>query len=99
VVLHWSKGAGGRGSLLTGDVIMVTSDRKSVSFMRSYPNLIPLSGPSVEHVVAMIDPFPYEAIYGPFFDRVIRKDGKKAVAYCASRYLSAIRGDGSAERK
>src|SRR5262249_55838205 len=42
LVLHWSKGGRGLGCLMAGDVIMATSDRKSVSFMRSYPNLIPL---------------------------------------------------------
>lgn len=41
-VLHWSQGAEGRGVLLVGDTIQVVSDRRFVSFMRSYPNLIPL---------------------------------------------------------
>ena len=99
LVMHWSKGAEGRGALLTGDVIMVTSDRKSVSFMRSYPNLIPLSGPAIERIVRLTDPFPYDRVYGPFFDRVIQTDGKGTVHRCASRYLNAIRGDGSAEMK
>ncbi len=41
-VLHWARGAEGRGALLTGDVVQVVPDRRWVSFMRSYPNLIPL---------------------------------------------------------
>ena len=41
-VLHWLKGANGKGALLTGDIITVVPDRRYVSFMRSYPNLIPL---------------------------------------------------------
>jgi hypothetical protein len=96
-VLHWSKGAQGRGCLLTGDVIMVTSDRKSVSFMRSYPNLIPLSAPSVRRIVTMTDAFSYESVYGPFFDRVIVAGGRDTVHRCATRYLAAIEGDGRAE--
>lgn len=99
LVMHWSKGREGRGCLLTGDVIMVTSDRKSVSFMRSYPNLIPLSAPSVRRIVSLIGPFAYDAVYGPFFDRVIPQGGKEAVRRCADRYLAAIEGDGSAELK
>ena len=41
-VLHWPAGSDGRGALLTGDTIMVVEDRGWVSFMWSYPNLIPL---------------------------------------------------------
>jgi hypothetical protein len=41
-VLHWPAGANGKGALLTGDIIQVVQDRRYVSFMRSYPNLIPL---------------------------------------------------------
>src|SRR3954466_4496346 len=44
-VLHCPAGANGRGALLTGDIIQVVQDRRCVSFMRSYPNLIPL-GPA-----------------------------------------------------
>ena len=42
-ILHWRTGAGGRGALLTGDILQVTPDRM-VSFMFSYPNLLPLLG-------------------------------------------------------
>ena len=40
-VLHWPGGADGRGVLLSGDVVMALPDR-NVSFMWSYPNLVPL---------------------------------------------------------
>ena len=42
-ILHWRAGAKGRGALLTGDVAMVAMDRRSVSFMYSFPNYIPLN--------------------------------------------------------
>ena len=42
-VMHWRAGAGGRGALLTSDIAMVAMDRRSLSFMYSYPNLIPLN--------------------------------------------------------
>ena len=41
-VLHWAQGAGGKGALLSGDIVQVVQDNKSVSFMWSYPNFIPL---------------------------------------------------------
>jgi glyoxylase-like metal-dependent hydrolase (beta-lactamase superfamily II) len=34
-VLHWATGAGGRGALLSGDIIQVVAARKHVSFMYS----------------------------------------------------------------
>ena len=48
-VLHWAGGAGGRGAVCGGDILTVTTDRKWLSFMRSYPNFIPLSQRAVEH--------------------------------------------------
>jgi hypothetical protein len=41
-LLHWPAGANGTGVLLTGDIIQVVSDQRRVSFLYSYPNLIPL---------------------------------------------------------
>ena len=55
-VLHWAQGAGGRGALLSGDIVQVIPDRKFVTFMRSYPNMIPLSAPAVERIGAMLEP-------------------------------------------
>ena len=46
-VLHWPEGSDGRGALLTGDTITVVQDRDWVSFMWSYPNLIPLDETTV----------------------------------------------------
>src|SRR5712672_2520391 len=47
-IMHWRAGAEGRGALLTGDVATVAMNRRSLSFMYSYPNLIPLNARSVE---------------------------------------------------
>ena len=47
-VIHWANGAGGRGVVCSGDILTVTTDRKWLSFMRSYPNFIPLSARTVE---------------------------------------------------
>jgi glyoxylase-like metal-dependent hydrolase (beta-lactamase superfamily II) len=97
VVLHWAAGAGGKGSLLSGDIVQVMPDRKTVSFMRSYPNFIPMSGPAVERIVKALDPILFETIQGAFPTRTIWKDGKRVLAKSAERYLAYIRGDGSAE--
>lgn len=91
-VLHWAGGAGGRGALLTGDIIQVVADRRHVSFMYSYPNYVPLSATAVGRIVRAVEPLGYERVYGAFWDAVIQSDGKAAVARSAERYLRAIGG-------
>ncbi len=82
---------GGKGALLTGDIIQVVADRKHVSFMYSYPNYVPLSASAVERIVRAVEPFEYDRVYGAFWDTVIEQDGKAAVERSAERYLRAIR--------
>ncbi len=89
-VLHWAGGAGGRGALLTGDILQVVADRKHVSFMYSYPNYIPLSAAAVERIVAAVEPFAYDRVYGAFWDLVIERDGKAIVRRSAERYLRLL---------
>jgi glyoxylase-like metal-dependent hydrolase (beta-lactamase superfamily II) len=91
-VLHWAGGGGGRGSLLTGDIIQVVPDRKHVSFMYSYPNYIPLPASAIERIMTAVEPLEFDRVYGAFWDMVIERDGKAAVRRSAERYLRAIRG-------
>ncbi|HZZ80586.1 MAG TPA: MBL fold metallo-hydrolase [Gemmataceae bacterium] len=93
-VLHWAGGAEGKGALLSGDIIQVVPDRKHVSFMYSYPNYIPLPASTIGQIVTAVEPFPFERIYGAFWDMVIEQNGKDAVRRSAERYLRAI-GQGS----
>jgi hypothetical protein len=89
-VLHWQGGAGGKGSLLTGDIIQVAPNRTHVSFMYSYPNYVPLSASAVDRIVKAVEPFDYDTVYGAFWDTVIERDGKAAILRSAERYLQAI---------
>jgi hypothetical protein len=91
-VLHWPAGAEGRGALLTGDIIMVAQDRRYVSFMYSYPNLIPLPASAVRRIDAAVAPFAYDRIYGAWWERVVHGDAKAAVARSTARYIAAIEG-------
>jgi hypothetical protein len=97
VVLHWAAGAGGKGALLSGDIVQVVQDNKSVSFMWSFPNFIPLSAPRVECVVNSLKPYKFDRVHGAFTDRTIWADGKGVVERSAERYLKIIRGDGTYE--
>lgn len=90
-VLHWPGGAGGRGALLTGDILYVASDRAWVSFMYSFPNYIPLSAARVERVVAAVRPFAFDRIYSAWWGRVMAQDAQSAVERSARRYIEAIK--------
>lgn len=89
-VLHWPGGAGGKGALLSGDIIQVVPDRRWVSFMYSYPNLIPLSTAKVRRIVQSVEPFAFDRIYGAWWGKVVRSDAKAAVRRSADRYIRAI---------
>lgn len=95
-VLHWADGCGGKGALLSGDIVQVVQDG-TASFMWSFPNFIPLSAPRVEGVVKAIKPYKFDRVHGAFTDRSIWSDGKGVVDRSAERYLKIIRGDGSYE--
>lgn len=89
-VLHWSHGAEGRGALLTGDTMQVAQDRRFVSFMYSYPNMIPLNARAVERIVQAVEPFDFDRIYGGWWNLVVATDAKAAVKRSAERYIKAI---------
>lgn len=89
-ILHYPAGAGGRGAIFTSDTLQVTMDRSFVSFMRSYPNLIPLSSQKVRHIATVVQDLNFDRIYGGWFDRNILNDGKEAFKKSVSRYLHAI---------
>ncbi|MCQ3937543.1 MAG: MBL fold metallo-hydrolase [Chloroflexi bacterium] len=90
-VLHWAAGAEGRGVLLTGDTINVVMDRRYVSFMYSFPNLVPLPARAVQRIVEAVEPFAYDRLYSAWFDKVVFTDAKAAVRRSAERYINAIR--------
>ena len=66
--------------------------RQEVSFMRSYPDLIPLDANSVRHIAGVLEPWPFDPVYGAWWDRVIPAGGKAALALSVKRYLAAIGG-------
>jgi glyoxylase-like metal-dependent hydrolase (beta-lactamase superfamily II) len=92
-VLHWAGGADGQGVLLAGDILQVVQDRRFVSFMYSYPNYIPLPAATVRRIVAMLEPYRFERVYGAWFGAVVRADAKAAVHRSAERYVRALATD------
>ncbi|HET6682566.1 MAG TPA: MBL fold metallo-hydrolase [Gaiella sp.] len=88
-VLHWAAGQEGRGLLLSGDIVQVVSDRRWVSFMYSYPNLIPLPAATVRGMVDALEPYSFTRIYGAWYGRVV-DDGKTAIRRSSERYVAAL---------
>jgi glyoxylase-like metal-dependent hydrolase (beta-lactamase superfamily II) len=93
-VLHWEDGAEGRGALLVGDSITVVPDRRYVSFMTSYPNLIPMSAEKIEKIVDAVEPYEFDRIYGGWWGRNVMSGGKEAVRQSAERYIQHIAAPG-----
>ena len=89
-MLHWAE----RRALLTGDIVQVIPDRRYVSFMYSYPNLIPLPPSAVHRIAAALEPFEFDTLYGAWWDRFIPRDASGVVRRSVDRYLRAIADPG-----
>jgi glyoxylase-like metal-dependent hydrolase (beta-lactamase superfamily II) len=86
-VLHWEDGRG--GALLSGDIAQVAPDRH-VSFLWSYPNMIPLPAAEVARMGAALAALEFETVHGAFPGRDILSGGKAAVARSVTRYVAAL---------
>ncbi len=91
-VLHWAAGAGGAGVLLTSDTIHGNPDGRTVTFLRSYPNRIPLSAAVVARLAATLADLRFERLYDNF-GRGPKRDAAPAVQRSAERYIGWVRGD------
>lgn len=96
-VLHWTADApgntSGRGMLLTGDTVQVCADRDWVSFMYSYPNMIPLPAFEIQRIAEQLAPLSFDDLYGGWWPRVVRDQADAKVKRSAQRYLAALVGD------
>jgi hypothetical protein len=90
-VLHWKNGCASKGVLLTGDIIQVVADRRWVSFMYSYPNLIPLSAAKVEDIAGKVIALSFDRIYNAFRG-VVKENASESVQKSAQRYIDALQG-------
>jgi hypothetical protein len=91
-VAHWAAGAGGNGVLLGGDTIQANPDRVTMTFMRSYPNRIPLSAAVVERITRAVEVLPFDRLYDNF-GKTVDTDARAAVRRSADRYIGWVRGD------
>ena len=86
-VLHWPAG----DALLSGDIVQVLPGRRWVSFMYSYPMLIPLPAREVERIAAALEPWEFERIYGAWWGRVM--SGGRRRTSCGVLLARYVRSD------
>lgn len=83
-VLHWRDAR----ALFSGDILMVVNDRDWVSFMYSYPNLIPERPRTIRRALRLLEPYDFDRVYGAWWRKIVYTDGKNAVRRSADRYLA-----------
>lgn len=86
-VLHRAATSDDDGALFSGDILQVVADRRWVSFMYSYPNLIPERPRVIRRGLSLLQPYPFDRVYGAWWDRIVPSDGAAAVRRSADRYL------------
>lgn len=89
-VAVWSAGADGRGVLLAGDAIFPVADG-NVTFLRSYPNRIPMSANVVERIAAQVDRYEFDVLFNNFGGSV-DANARAVVNHSASRYADWVSG-------
>jgi len=91
-VLHWAGTEDGAGALLSGDIVQVASDVRRVSFLWSYPNMMPLPAREVLRIGEVLAPWRFDRIYGAFLGKEVLRDAKQVVARSISRYVELLNG-------
>ena len=78
-----------REALLSGGIFQVVADRDRVSFMYSYPNLIPLRRSEIQRIRGIIETLELERVYGAWWDTIVADGAKAKVLRSADRYIAA----------
>lgn len=91
VVIHWTA-PDGEGVLFTGDTIGTVADPDWVTFMRSFPMWIPLSGPVVRRIADHVARYEFSRIYSNFGGCVPR-NARAVVQRSAERYAAWVEGE------
>jgi hypothetical protein len=91
-VVHWAAGAGGKGVLLASDTMQANPDHATVTFMRSYPNRIPLSPAVVERMTRAVMELKFDRLYDNV-GGIIATGAATALRRSADRYCGWVRGE------
>lgn len=89
-IAHWT-GADGKGVMFTGDACQTRADG-NVTFLRSYPNSIPLSPKGVTRIADTFAGFDYDRLYDNL-GGTLPRGAKRIVQFSADRYIAWITGE------
>ena len=92
-VLHWTPDRASKGVLLTGDTLQVVADPSRVTFMYSYPNLLPLPASTVRRIADSLKSLRIDRVYGFNVGRQIIEGGGAAIERSARRYIDLLSKD------
>jgi glyoxylase-like metal-dependent hydrolase (beta-lactamase superfamily II) len=92
IVAAWEAGADGRGVLLAGDTVYPTPGGTWVSFMRSFPNALPMSAAVVTRVAAAAMESRFDRLYGNFA-WFVERDAHAVIQRSVDRYVGWISGE------
>ena len=87
--LHVPAFDGRRSALLTGDLPIAVADRRWVSFMWSYPNMVPLPASEVRRIADVLATLEFDVLQSAFWDQQV-DDAWDAVQRSADRYIAAL---------
>lgn len=88
--LHWPGGPRLGGALFSGDALQVGLDRRHVSFMYSYPNMVPMRTSDILEMRERLAAYEFEDVYGYTWGRDIIGGGRQAVDASMDRFLTAV---------
>ncbi len=86
-VLHWARD---EGVLLTGDIVQVTPGADGVSFMWSYPNMLPLSAATVSDIIRRLGAVKFKKLYGAFEGKDIKENADAIVRRSGEKYIACL---------
>ena len=89
-VLHWERD---NGVLLVGDIVQVTPGADAVSFMWSYPNILPLPATTVSTLTSRLGQIRYERLYGAFAGQNITAKASEIVQRSGEKYIACLRAE------
>lgn len=91
-VLHLAHAAQGLGALLVGDTVMVLPGSRRVSFMRSYPMLLPLPERYLDRLLTVLDGVAYDRLHGAWTGCCVERDAQQVVRSSAEVYRAWLTG-------
>ncbi len=78
------------GGSVSGDIVQVAADLGRVSFLWSYPNMMPLSAATVRRIADTLAAWRFDRIYGAFPGRQVATGGARALERSAARYVELL---------